>query len=56
VRKYVSEDIHTQYVIRAEGKLMKMGYKIYSSHDLPRKVKEILSGHNDQDHDKKGSV
>jgi hypothetical protein len=30
MRKYVSEDIHTQYVIKAERKLMKMGYKIYS--------------------------
>jgi hypothetical protein len=43
VRKYVSEDIHTQYVIRAEEELMKMSYKIYSYDDLPRDVKKRLS-------------
>jgi len=45
VRKYASKDIHTQYVVRAYRKLMKMGYKIYSYDKLPREVKNKLSGH-----------
>ncbi|MCC6019099.1 MAG: hypothetical protein LM601_08705 [Candidatus Verstraetearchaeota archaeon] len=47
MRKYVSEDIHTQYVIKAERKLMKMGYKIYSYDDLLREVKDKLNGNPD---------
>jgi len=54
VRKYVSEDIHTQYVVRAEEELMKMGYKIYSCDDLPREVKDRLSGHPDVCAEKSG--
>jgi hypothetical protein len=47
VRKSICEDIHTKYVIMAERKLMKMGYKIYSYEDLPKEVKDRLSGSPD---------
>lgn len=47
VHKHLSEDVHTQYVIRAERKLMKMGCKIYSYDDLPKEVKDRLSGSPD---------
>jgi hypothetical protein len=54
VRKHLSEDVHTQYVIRAERKLMKMGYKIYSYDDLPREVKDRLGGSPDVCAEKNG--
>ncbi|MGQ9469622.1 MAG: hypothetical protein ACUVTD_07370 [Nitrososphaerales archaeon] len=47
VRKVMEKDRHTQLVIRAEKKLVSMGYSLYSYDKLPKEVKDKLNGSPD---------
>jgi len=46
-RKEVLSDRHTQLQIRAERRLLREGYEIYSYQELPSEVKEKLGGDPD---------
>lgn len=42
VKMVLMQDLHRQLVIKAERKLLRIGYKLYNYHELPKDVKDKL--------------